>query len=137
MHLCFYCAGGDQTTGPWHGQDVSGEASNACCRWQGVFETPHFVEDRDKGSYGYMSPISQKRNQEPGSCWAGSCPEDITPAMGFLRDQSADCIHSVSRNPTANVSICCGGVAIPPHFLADLYYSLRWDSPFSSCPGAF
>lgn len=137
VHLYFYCAGGDQTTGPCHGQGVTGETSNACGRWQGVFETPYFIKDRDKGSSGYMPPISQKPNWEPGSCWAGCCPEDITPAMGFFREQRADCICSVSRKPMDNVSIRHGCVAIPPHVLAALFHSLRWDCPFSSCPRAF
>lgn len=83
-----------------------------------------------------MSPVSQKPNCEPGSCWAGCCPGDKTPAMGFCREQRAECIPFVSRKPMANVPISLGGVAIPPHFLPALQCSLRCDSPFSSCPRA-
>ena len=65
-----------------------------------------------------MSPTSQKPSWEPGSCWAGCWPGDITPATGFCREQWADCIHSVSSKPMTNVSMCHGGVVTPPHFLA-------------------
>lgn len=109
--------GENQTSGLCQGQDVREEDSRKPIL---VFQISHFIEERDKESSGYVSPVSQKCNWEPVSCWAGCCPEDRT-LCGFL--QRAESISSVSGQPVTNVSVCCGCAAIPPHLLETLYHS--------------